>query len=302
MKISGFSFARNADKLGYPLEASIRSILPICDEFIIAVGNSDANDHTRSIIESINSPKIKIIDTEWTDREKLRGKIYSQQTNIALKECTGDWCFYIQADEVLHEKYLKIIQERCTRFLDDPDVEGLLFAYKHFWGDYEHYQENHKWYPFEIRIIKNNLGIESIGDAQSFRKNNEKLHVAKAHATMYHYGYVRNPELMQRRNVEIETTYWGAEKGKQVAKTVSFDFGSLEKLPLFKDTHPAVLQQHQAAMSWKHLLQYSGKSTAVFNHDKPKYRFLTWLEKNICNGNQIGGYKNYRLLTRKIYR
>jgi glycosyltransferase involved in cell wall biosynthesis len=302
MKISGFSFARNADKLGYPIEASIRSILPVCDEFIIAVGNNAPNDRTRSIIESINSPKIKIIDTEWTDREKLRGRIYSQQTNRALKECTGDWCFYIQADEVLHEQYLDTIYNRCTIFRDDPRVEGLLFAYNHFWGDYEHYQKNHKWYPFEIRLIKNNLGIQSIGDAQSFRKNNEKIHVAQAHATIFHYGYVRNPELMQKRNVEIETTYWGHEKGKLVAQKQFFDFGSLEKLPVFKDSHPAVLQEHQAAMNWKHLLQYTGKSTTNFKHDRLKYRILTWMEKHLLGGRQLGGYKNYILLTAKKYR
>jgi glycosyltransferase involved in cell wall biosynthesis len=302
MKISGFSFARNTDKLGYPLEASFRSVLPLCDELIVAVGKGDEDDRTRSIIESIDSPKIKIVDTLWTDREKLRGKIYSQQTNIALRECSGDWCLYIQADEVLHEKYLDSIYGQCGRFLDDAKVEGLLFAYRHFWGDYDHYQNGHKWYPYEIRMIRNGLNIESIGDAQSFRKNNQKLHVAKAHATMYHYGYVRNPALMQQRNVETLTTYWGETKVKEVVTQPVYDFGSLAKLPVFKETHPAILQQRIAEMNWKHLLQYTGKSTTHFKHDRLKYRILSWMEKHLFGGRQIGGYKNYILLTAKKYR
>ena len=102
MTISGFSFARNAYKLGYPIVESILSVLPICDEFVIAIGKGDEDDNTRDMVIAIGSPKIKIIDTEWTDREHLKNLIYSQQTNIALRECSGDWCFYIQADEVLH--------------------------------------------------------------------------------------------------------------------------------------------------------------------------------------------------------
>ena len=37
MKVSGFTFLRNAQKLGYPFAQSIRSILPIVDEFVIAL-------------------------------------------------------------------------------------------------------------------------------------------------------------------------------------------------------------------------------------------------------------------------
>jgi hypothetical protein len=201
MKISGFSFARNADRLGYPIVESIKSVLPVCDEFVIAVGKSDDGDRTRDFVHGIGSKKIRIIDTVWGDRETLKEQIYSQQTNLALGECRGDWCFYIQADEVLHEKYLDVVAKRCEELHANENVEGLLFGFKHFWGDYSHYQAGHAWYPFEIRIVRNNIGVQSFGDAQSFLKNGQKLRVAHINADMYHYGYVRNPMLMQKRNV-----------------------------------------------------------------------------------------------------
>ncbi|MBD3345979.1 MAG: hypothetical protein GF401_13030 [Chitinivibrionales bacterium] len=298
MKISGFSFARNAQRLYFPIAEAIQSILPICDEFIIAVGKGDQGDQTREIIENINDPKITIIDTEWTDREKLKGGIHSQQTNIALRACTGDWCFYVQADEVVHEKYLPVIKQRCEQLLDDKDVEGLLFSYKHFWGDYDHYHINHKWYPNEIRIIRNGLGIESWETAQSFRRNGEKLKVAKVDADIYHYGWVRPPHLMQAKSKEINTTHWGKSKADAyyAERGNEFHYGLLSRLPLFKETHPAVMQERIAKLDWKDKLQYSGKPVMMHNHDKLKYRLLTFIEQTFFGGKQLGGFKNYILL------
>ena len=297
MKISGFSFARNAELLGYPVAESILSILPICDEFVIAVGKGDKNDKTRDIVAALNSSKIKIIDTEWTDRDRLKELVYSQQTNIALRACTGDWCFYIQADEVIHEKYLDSIATRCDTFLKAKDIDGLLFGYTHFWGDYDHIQKGHAWYPYEIRVVRNSPDIVSVGDAQSFRKNGKKLVVARANACMFHYGYVRNPALMRKRNAEVETTYRGTEEAAKLFTRAPyiFDFGPLNKRALFRGMHPEVMRGRIAAMDWKHLLTYNGPDKTDFHHDKLKYRFLTFLEQNFCGGRHIGGFKNYVL-------
>lgn len=47
MKISGFTMVRNATKYYFPIKESILSILPIVDEFIIALGDNDPDDYTR---------------------------------------------------------------------------------------------------------------------------------------------------------------------------------------------------------------------------------------------------------------
>ncbi len=298
MKISGFSFARNADTLGYPVAESIQSILPVCDEFVVAVGKGDPGDRTRDLIEGIASPKIRIIDTEWTDRETLRSRIYSQQTNLALAQCTGDWCFYIQADEVMHEQYLPAVRARCEALLDNTQVEGLLFAFRHFWGDYRHYQDAHGWYPFEIRIVRNRIGVQSINDAQSFRKEERKLHVAYANATMFHYGWVRHPRLMQQRNRAVRTTYQGSEAAAlQCDKAPdSYDFGAVDALPVFSGTHPGVMEQRIRAMDWAHLLVRKGPLRPP--GQSLKHRILTAIEKRFFGGRQVGGYRNYVLLKR----
>ena len=170
MLISGFSMVRNATKLYYPVKASIESILPIVDEFVIALGDCDADDLTFEEIKKINSDKIKIIHTKWDIEKYPNGSEYAHQTDIAKEHCKGDWLFYLQSDEVIHEKYLSTIKNRCNELLHNPAVEGLLFNYRHFWGDYSHYIISHAWYPKEIRIIRNNPEIHSWRDAQSFRR------------------------------------------------------------------------------------------------------------------------------------
>jgi hypothetical protein len=300
MKISGFSFARNADALYYPVRESILSVLPICDEFVIAVGKGGGGDRTREIVQSIGNPKIRIIDTVWPHDLAGDTHIYSHQTNIALRECTGDWCLYIQSDEVVHEGTLPVIKSRCEELSPDVAVQGLLFDFRHFWGDYDHFQQGHKWYPSEIRVIRNGLGIESWQDAQSFRREGKKITVARVDAVVYHYGYVRPPDLMQRKSAAHQFNYTGRSFGEAPAtvERVGFDYGPLDRLKRFTGTHPAVMKERMAAMDWKQLLQYGGKRKTRYDHDRLKYRLLTFIENTFLGGRQLGGFKNYVPLKR----
>ena len=312
MKISGFSFVRNGIKLYYPVIESIKSILPIVDEFIIAVGQGDEDDTTRDQIIEIGDPKIQIIDTVWDEQYFRKGVINAMQTNIAKQACTGDWLFYLQADEVVHEKYLEVIKNRCEQLLNNQEVEGLLFRYKHFWGDYDHYHAGHGWYPDEIRIIRNRPDIYSWQSAQSFRRfdyydnprqeeGHHKLKVSRVDAEIYHYGWVRPPHLMQNKRRALDSVHWGLGKARNYYDKApkEFDYGPLNLLAEFKGTHPAVMEQRISQMDWQEKLQYSGKPNPYrqpHKHERLKYRLLSFIEKYLFGGKQIGGFKNYILL------
>lgn len=312
MKISGFSFVRNGIKLYYPVVESIRSILPIVDEFVIAVGQGDPDDTTREQIAAIGDPKIKIIDTVWEEQYFEKGVINAIQTNIAKSACTGDWLFYLQADEVVHEQYLPKILARCEELLHHQDVEGLLFGYKHFWGDYDHYQAGHGWYPFEIRVIRNRPDIYSWQSAQSFRRfdhydnprqesGHHKLKVAGVEAEIYHYGWVRPPHLMQNKRRALDSVHWGLKRAREYYENVpkAFDYGPLDRLAVFQGMHPQVMQERIAQMDWKDKLQYSGRPNRFrepHKHERMKYRLLSFFERHLLGGRQIGGFKNYILL------
>jgi glycosyltransferase involved in cell wall biosynthesis len=312
MTISGFSFVRNGVKLYYPIIESIKSILPICDEFVIAVGKGDEDDTTRELIAAINDTKIKIIDTEWDEKYFKKGIINSIQTDIAMRACLGDWLFYVQADEVVHEKYLTEIQKRCHDLLGCPNVEGLVFKYKHFWGDYDHYQNGHGWYPNEIRIVRNIPNIHSYQSAQSFRwfdfydnprqeTGTRKLNVAEVDAEIFHYGWVRPPHLMQNKRKSLDSVHWGIKRATDYYQRERdyFDYGPLNLLAEYKGTHPQVMQEMITSLNWKYKLQFTGKADKTrlpHKHEKIKYRLLSWFEKSFNRGKQIGEFKNYNLL------
>lgn len=299
MKISGFSYARNADSLYYPVKESILSVLPICDEFVIAVGKSSGGDRTRQIIESIGDPKIRIIDTVWDLENNATDHIFRQQANLALARCTGDWCFHIQCDEVVHENDLPEIERRCRDLVDDRRVEGMLFKWYNFWGDYEHHLVNHRWSIREIRIIRNGIGVESYKDSQSFRRNGRKLRVIALDAHIYHYSYVRPPRLLRKKQAVAHAIYRHRTPDPPSTDALEpWDYGSLEKIPRFTGTHPAVMSERIAAMDWANELQYSGASLVHHKHDRLKYRILTFIEQRILGGRYRFGSKNYRLLRR----
>jgi len=160
---------RNATKYYYPIKQAIASLLPLVDEFIVALGNGDPDDRTLEEILSIGSDKIRIIHTEWDLEKYPRGMEHAHQTDIAKEACSGDWLFYVQSDEVVHEEDLPKIRQRCEELLHDTSVDGLLFKYRHFWGDYDHHITSHAWYAHEIRIVRNHKDIHSWESAQSFR-------------------------------------------------------------------------------------------------------------------------------------
>ena len=313
MIISGFTIVRNATKLYYPVKASIQSILPLVDEFIVALGNCDEDDHTLDEIQSIGSNKIRIIHT-IRDLEKYpNGTEYARQTDLAKKECKGDWLFYLQSDEVIHEKYLPVLKKRCETFLHDTDIEGLLFDFKHFWGDYNHYIESHSWYAREIRIIRNLPYIHSWGDAQSFKnipdfdgvdyyqkKGTHKLKVVNADAYVYHYGWVRPPQYMQTKRKAFTAIYKGtvfAESHFRKEES-EFNFGNLDKLNTFHETHPRVMEDMIGKFNWQDKL-YPNKlpdPKTKHKHEKWKNRLLSYIEKKLLNGRQIFTFKNYTLV------
>ena len=304
MKISGFTMARNASKYYFPMKESILSILPIVDEYIVALGKGDFDDKTREEIESIQSDKIKIIERIWSDEDFVAGKILAKETSYALSQCSGDWCIYLQADEVIHEKDLDTILKNCDNYLNNKTIDGFLFNYYHFFGDYSHYLPFHGWYKNEIRIVRNNINIYSYKDAQSFRKNHDqKLHVLPIPAHIYHYGWVRPPELMQSKKEEMETMYHDTEKIHEEYKLEpnEFDYGALGKIPVFKGKHPKVMDDFCSKITWKDKLNYSKKTPVPrknkMKHEKRKYRIITSLENCLNGGKDFFGYSNWKKVT-----
>lgn len=291
MKVTGVSFIRNAIKYDYPIVEAICSILPICDDFVVALGNSE--DATQELIAQIEPQKIKILPTIWDDSLREGGAVLAQETNKVLRTVPADtdWVFYIQGDEVIHEKYLPTIRQAMQTYLHDKSIDGLLFKYLHFYGSYDYIGTSYRWYRREIRIVRNRSDIYSYKDAQGFRKgNNQKLRVKLIDAFVYHYGWVKEPKAMQKKQENFHK-YWHNDNWleKNIPKGNEFDYGNVDILEKFTGTHPQVMQARIASKNWKFDYDLSCNRLSL------KDKFKKFVER-VTGGYIIGEYRNYVLV------
>jgi hypothetical protein len=305
VKVSGFTFARGAVRLGYPLVPAIRSVLPLVDEMVVNVGVSD--DGTLEAVRSIGDPRLVVFESRWDDTYLERGRVLAEQTDLALERCTGDVCIYVQADEAVHEDDHARIRASLERLHRDPEIEGLIFDYVHFYGSYHTVGTSRLWYRREVRAVKNRIGVRSWKDAQGFRVWDpppgwsgarprslkpgdpaRKLRVAASGARMYHYGWVRPPDAQARKLAEFERLYQGeGARERRLAQGFSYDVE--EKVRPFEGTHPGPMRPVAEAADWEF-------------HPRTRRLRLSHLRGDLLDlfeaatGVRIGEYRNYELV------
>lgn len=291
MKVAGFTFIRNAIKFDFPVVESILSVLPLCDEFFIAVGDSE--DNTRELVMKLSPEKIRIVDTVWDPGLQSGGEVYADETNKAFDSIPGlfDWCFYIQGDEVIHEKFIPEIRKAMLQNLRNKEVEGLLLSFRHFYGTYDYVGDSRRWYRNEIRVIRNDKSIRSYRDAQGFRKNGKKLNVVPVDAEVFHYGWVRHPRYMQEKIEAVKVFYQGIsnEEARKISEKEEFNYSQkYDALSRFEGTHPALMKERIERLNWQVDVDLNKQNL------KLRYRILYWFEK--LTGIRLFEYRNYRLV------
>lgn len=294
--ISGFLYVRNGIEYGYPFLEAIQSVLSICDEFIVVIG--DSTDGTREAVESLKSSKIKIIDTVWDMNLRTGGKIFAQQSNIGIDAIKGKWGLHIQADEIVHEDDVYKIKSAIDKFNDNSDVEGFLLPFLNFWGGYNYIRTSRKVHRNEIRVFRNNKIIRSYKDSQGFRiyssiaayKNGEKgkkLKVIKIDTPVFHYSYVRPPKLMAKKGA-IFSSFYNPNADLENLEQVEMSYEKIDLLEEFKGNHPYLMEKWVKSQNWE------------FHYDKSnsimplKYKILHAIEN--ITGYRLFEYKNYKLL------
>jgi hypothetical protein len=292
MKVVGFSFIRNAVTYDYPFVQSINSLLPLVDEMVIAVGNS--TDNTRELIAQIPTTKIKIIDTVWDDTLAGGGLVLAVETNkaFAAVAADADWAFYLQGDECIHEKDYDAIKKAMEDNLHNKKVDGLLFGYHHFYGNYNYIGGGKQWYRNEIRIIRNNKNIISWKDAQGFRfSNQQKLSVKKIEAYIYHYGWVKHPKFTQKKALNFIKLHNANFKATEEDEKKIFNYHNIDKLFPFTGTHPACMQERIKNVNWDFTYD---TTLSKYHNMKFKHKLSFFIEE--ITGYRIGEYKNYKLI------
>ncbi len=290
LHVSGFTFVRNAIKYDYPIVEAVRSILPLCDEVVVAVGDSD--DDTLGLVRSIGSPKVRILETTWDDSLREGGRVLAVETDKALRAISpgAEWAVYIQGDEVLHEDGFAALRGAMERWRDDDRVDGLLLDYRHFYGSYDYVGAALHWYRREVRVVRNDPAIFSYRDAQGFRRRpNEKLRVKPVDAVIHHYGWVKHPAAMQGKQSTFNK-YWhdDAWMKEHVPEVAEYAYEGKEPLARFEGTHPEVMRPRIAAMNWR----FAGDPGAIPLRTKDRLKLA--VEK--VTGWRPGEYRNYKIV------
>ncbi len=286
VKVSGFTIVRNAIKLDFPVEASIRSILPLCDEVVVNVGRSE--DETLELIRSIGDPKIRILETEW-DMTR-RNTVLGLETHRAMQACVHPWGVYIQADEVLHESGVDELRAAVQAVHDDSRIEGLLVRYIHFYGGFDTIATHRRWYRREVRVVRlaPELDIRPYQGAQGFRvgPDHRKIRARLTSAPMFHYGWARPAQALREKRDLGRTMYpW---------RNADANLPLLAWMPglqRFQGTHPAVAQR------WIEGRQVDPER--VIGPRKFRWRFLRYYISTAIErltGARVFEFRNYEII------
>ncbi len=290
MRISGFTFIRNGNALGYPFVPSIRSLLPLCDEVIVNVPRS--TDGTLDAVKTIADPKIRILESDWDDQEKVGDPIMRRHTDLALEQCSGDWCVYLQGDEVLHEATIPAMRSTLERELGNPRVQGLLVDYTHFYGSFWTEVYSLGWYYKEVRVVRRAPEIRASGGAQGFRTiDGKKLRVKNSGGRYFHYGYALEPRQARTRVKNLSQLYDNQAAVQALENLPARFYTDDEKVKPFTGTHPAAIRELAAASTWTY---HSRNPLIRFSKDY-FWEDIALIVKR-CTGITLGVHKNYRLI------
>lgn len=290
MKVSGFTFVRNGTILGYPYIESIKSLLLVCDEVVVAVGQSD--DDTLLQVRNISDVKLRIIETIWNESMADRGYTYAQQKMIAQFNCTGDWAFYLECDEIIHEKDIPLIRAQMAKYLSDTKVEALVFDYYHFYGTKEYIAISPRWYKRAPRIIRNTVrswapdGLFWVVMDENKRGRYPKAALLNCH--MYHYGHVRLISAMNEKNKRVER-YWGKDSSE------FYGYGNIDEnsITSFTGSHPEIITKWLDSSAERELI--INQNYKLSSRDK-RHRLMMKIGK-LCGG--IDWTKKHYKLVRK---
>ena len=186
-------------KIGCPFVESILSVIDVCDEVIVSEGYSD--DGTLDILEAAfdESIGVKIFRDHWPEQKS--GRALAEITDKAVSRASGDWIFYMQADEILHER-----NQELLRKIDKGNypINAISFKFLHFTGSWFHVNPN-PGYNKAIRMFRNKGNVFRDHDGWSFYGDVQPvLDINGVWEPIYHYGWVFKDNISAKRNSYID--------------------------------------------------------------------------------------------------
>jgi len=132
LDISGYTTTYNCVNQNYPFIESVTSMLNCLDEVIVVDGGS--TDGTLEKLQQLSNEnnKLKVVSNprDWSDS---RSAVFDgDQKAVARRYCTGDLCWQMDVDEIIHENDYQKIRELVKHVHKSNQVIALPVI--EFWG------------------------------------------------------------------------------------------------------------------------------------------------------------------------
>ena len=130
--ISGYTTTRNCISQKYPFKQCIESLLGFCDQVVVVDGGS--TDGTWEALEELSVADDRIIIAQnRRDWDHPRFAVFDGlQKAYARSLCTGEWCWQMDSDEVVHENDYGKVKEVIKRLPKATDLIALPVI--EYWG------------------------------------------------------------------------------------------------------------------------------------------------------------------------
>jgi len=247
------------------LESCLKNIYNYVDQIVIVEGMVDLlrgagakfDGSGFRIVDKFPDPDGKIIfHKEMIFAHKL------EQRQFALKQCTGDWIFIVDADEFYKRNHLRKLRLK----IDDvsSDCNMILFPHYNFF-DFEHYNKKN----YMERVYKND--VDEIGywgdpiDGQNIYRKNvgkmwDRINFERSGQSevlffngirCYHYSKMKNWESLllrvkyyiSRSDASFDCQHLNDTASEWVREhIVCADLNSMNPYP-FSD-HPEIIKEH----------------------------------------------------------
>lgn len=245
--ISGFTILRSVPGYEYPVRESLRSLLPLVREVVVV---AQRGDPALPGVRALGDERIVVVETDWSAEPAVGGATLARQTNLALARCRLSWAFYLQADEVIHERDYDAIRVAVARYDRAAQVDALSFRFLHFEGAYGYV--NPLRYRRQCRLVRNDDRLCSVRDAAGFgRRDGRPLRTRRSGACIFHYGWCAAPPQLKAKTMALARLYHDeAYVRARWARVPAESIGSVDLAFRWSGSHPAVMRERMARQDW----------------------------------------------------
>lgn len=203
MKTLGATIAlRNGIEYDFCFEECIASLLPVCEEIVVA--ESQSTDGTRARLEEMAKaePKIKIYDYPYTNPVGDPCWVMNW-TNFAREKLTTDYNIQMDADEVLHES----AYDRIMSKIQGREV-SLLCRRWNFWKDHRHLIPLGECCAAEVLRVCPTKYWLAADFPDSRGRESMDIQIGALDVCIYHYGFIRKRKAFFEKEEALQRAFF----------------------------------------------------------------------------------------------